>query len=233
MAKPTDLKSAITELLAAPRVDIKGKQYAQVNTRIEIFRKYFGHEYGIATEFIQVHDLNLATVRAQIIDLSNGLVVASGLAQEDRTQGKVNHTSAVENAETSAIGRALACFGLAGGEYASVNEMTHVLYPEEVPVNSSSQSNRDYGNMPPRERAFREAVDQSFPPPVNQYQFYLPANNAPEEIDKVFVEIDQIGNLAELMAYFSALEEWFQWLKPDDFQEVKASFSARKNQLKG
>jgi len=38
----------------------------------------------------------------------------------------VNTTSALENAETSAIGRALASLGLAGGEYASANEMDAV-----------------------------------------------------------------------------------------------------------
>tara|TARA_R110002126_G_scaffold183113_1_gene331679 strand:- start:938 stop:1390 length:453 start_codon:yes stop_codon:yes gene_type:complete len=39
----------------------------------------------------------------------------------------VNTTSALENAETSAIGRALSSLGLAGGEYASANEMDAVI----------------------------------------------------------------------------------------------------------
>ena len=45
--------------------------------------------------------------------------VGAGMAEEIRGQGMVNTTSALENAETSAIGRALASLGLAGGEYAS------------------------------------------------------------------------------------------------------------------
>ena len=49
------------------------------------------------------------------------------MAEEIRGQGLVNTTSALENAETSAIGRALASLGLAGGEYASANEMDAVV----------------------------------------------------------------------------------------------------------
>ena len=48
------------------------------------------------------------------------------MAEEIRGQGLVNTTSALENAETSAIGRALASLGLAGGEYASANELDAV-----------------------------------------------------------------------------------------------------------
>ena len=49
------------------------------------------------------------------------------MAEEIRGQGLVNTTSALENAETSAIGRALSSLGLAGGEYASANEMDAVV----------------------------------------------------------------------------------------------------------
>jgi hypothetical protein len=54
------------------------------------------------------------------------------MAEEIRGQGNVNKTSALENCETSAIGRALASLGLAGGEYASANEMDGVGRKEEA-----------------------------------------------------------------------------------------------------
>jgi hypothetical protein len=47
------------------------------------------------------------------------------------------------------------------------------------------------------------------------------------------MEIDRISNLPELQAYFSSLEEWRQWLKPHDLEEIKGSFKSRNNQLKG
>jgi hypothetical protein len=64
-------------------------------------------------------------VKARITDVE-GKTIGSGYAEEIRGQGHVNQTSALENAETSAIGRALASIGLAGGEYASANEMDGV-----------------------------------------------------------------------------------------------------------
>jgi hypothetical protein len=48
------------------------------------------------------------------------------MAEEIRGQGNVNKTSALENSETSAIGRALSSLGLHGGTYASINEIDAV-----------------------------------------------------------------------------------------------------------
>ena len=70
-------------------------------------------------------------VKAIITDKDNRKVGA-GMAEEIRGQGMVNTTSALENAETSAIGRALASLGLAGGEYASANEIDAVVRKTEA-----------------------------------------------------------------------------------------------------
>lgn len=231
------LKAAMAAVHSGPKVNIKGKQYSAVATRLEIFREHFGFEYGILTEFIPSGHSDIVTVRAQIVDANTGTVLASGLAQEDKLQGKINATSAMENAETSAIGRALACFGLFGSEYASANEMEKAIAQEErrrEPEPRRQQEER-YDEMPPKEREFRRAVDEAFPksPSVSRFDFYVPANNSPDEIDKVFMEIDRISNLPELQAYFSSLEEWRQWLKPHDLEEIKGSFKSRNNQLKG
>ena len=56
-------------------------------------------------------------------------------------------------------------------------------------------------------------------------------NNSPDELDQVFSEIDRIGSRDELSAYFDALEETMQWLRPKDVAEVKASFQSRSKQL--
>ena len=71
---------------------------------------------------------------------SEGRIVGSGLAYEHKDNGPVNKTSALENCETSAIGRALASMGLAGGEYASgdevygVEDKDHALWRDEFPL---------------------------------------------------------------------------------------------------
>ena len=57
--------------------------------------------------------------------------VATGYAEENRSQGNINKTSAMENAETGAIGRALACYGLGGDEYASADEVLRAIGQQE------------------------------------------------------------------------------------------------------
>ena len=120
----SQLEKAIAELTLAPTVKIKGKSYTQVATRVEIFRKHFGHEYSLMTEVLPASD---PFVRVMATIARDQHVVATGLAEEDRNAGPVNKTSALENCETSAIGRALANFGLHGGEYASAGEVENAI----------------------------------------------------------------------------------------------------------
>lgn len=101
-----------------------GKMYLQVVHRVEAFRRTVGADYGIDTRIL-VDDGHRVVVKA-IVTNADGITLGSGMAEEIRGQGHVNTTSALENAETSAIGRALASLGLSGGEYASANEMEAV-----------------------------------------------------------------------------------------------------------
>jgi hypothetical protein len=63
---------------------------------------------------------------------NDGRVIGKGHAEEIRNVGPVNRTSAVENCETSAIGRALANIGLAGNEYASAFEIGNIDNKEKA-----------------------------------------------------------------------------------------------------
>mgnify|MGYP001462080334 CR=1 FL=1 len=107
-----------------------GKQYTEVFVRVEEFRKAFGLDFGIETDIIK-DDGKFVQVRSLIKD-TEGRVIGSGMAEEIRGSSNVNKTSALENCETSAIGRALASIALHGGQYASLNEVVQAEEKEKI-----------------------------------------------------------------------------------------------------
>jgi hypothetical protein len=125
---------AMEELQSIEKVNIKGKEYATVASRVGIFRKYFP-AHSIITDIV-IDDEQRVIIKASIFDENNRLI-STGYAEEIRGQGLINTTSAIENAETSAIGRALAAFGLIGGEYASSNEVENAIAKQNNLTNSN------------------------------------------------------------------------------------------------
>lgn len=103
---------------------IHNKVYLTVARRIDDFRKQHP-DYGIETTILEAtHEY----VRARtVITNEEGRVIATGLSEEVRAASKINKTSALENAETSAVGRALAFFGMGGTEIASADEVSNAI----------------------------------------------------------------------------------------------------------
>ena len=113
--------------------NIRGKDYKLVVKRVDEFRKAF-KGYGIDTKIIDLgYESGFVVVETKIYDTDNR-IVASGYAEEKRNSSKINQTSAVENCETSSIGRALACIGLGGDSYASAEELVSALRQQEREV---------------------------------------------------------------------------------------------------
>jgi len=133
----SNLIKAMEELTKIDKVNIKGKEYATVASRVGIFRKYFP-THSIITDII-TDDEQRVVIKASILD-ENNKIISTGYAEEIRGQGVINTTSAIENAETSAIGRALAAFGLIGGEYASSFEVENAIHKQTI---QNIQSNTD------------------------------------------------------------------------------------------
>ncbi|MGJ0353967.1 hypothetical protein [Aliarcobacter cryaerophilus] len=130
------LQKAITELKNSPTVDIKGKSYTQVSTRINIFRKYFP---TASIETLITYNDDVRVIIQTKISL-NDKVIATGYAEEIRGDGNyINQTSAVENCETSSIGRALSNLGLGGSEYASSFEVTSAIAKQEQIKQTANQ----------------------------------------------------------------------------------------------
>ena len=106
-------------------VNIHGKAYKTVAKRIDEFRKEHKANMSVITSLVESND-NIVIMKAEILD-KEGRVIATGYAEEKRNATMINKTSALENCETSAIGRALANFGLGGGEYASADEVANAI----------------------------------------------------------------------------------------------------------
>ena len=101
-------------------VMIHGKEYKTVAERVNEFRTL--HPDWTIQSMIFSIDNDRVVMRTDILD-DTGRIISTGYAEEVRTASKINRTSALENCETSSVGRALAFFGLAGSEIASANEV--------------------------------------------------------------------------------------------------------------
>lgn len=90
-------------------VDIKGKEYVEVNERVKHFRKeYTG--WALETELLSNQD-GVCVFKATVKD-QDGIIKATGHAYEKEGSTFINKTSYIENCETSAVGRALGMLGI-------------------------------------------------------------------------------------------------------------------------
>ena len=115
------------------RVNISGKEYKTVALRVSEFREAYpiSAGWGIFTNIEQNDEKGIVISAA--IRSNEGQVVATGYAEEQRGTSQINRTSALENCETSAIGRALAAAGYGGSEYASANEVENAVHQQAQP----------------------------------------------------------------------------------------------------
>ena len=135
----------MSELPDSEKVDIRGKRYAEVHTRVQIFRETYGDDGKIISTIHVADDTRvLAETSISVFVDESWRVIANDFAEEYRASGPVNKTSAVENCLTSSIGRALSACGLSGGNYASFDEVSHAINdkaeaPEPKPEKPAAQ----------------------------------------------------------------------------------------------
>lgn len=110
--------------------DIKGKNYVQVNSRVDVFRKLYPE--GTITTDILSNENGVALMKATVMD-AEGHILSTGLAYEKEASSYINKASYIENCETSAVGRALGFLGIGiDAAMASAEEMTNSLTAQEA-----------------------------------------------------------------------------------------------------
>jgi hypothetical protein len=199
-----------------------GKLYTVVADRVEALRRVSGDYYSIQTELVHYEPSqpdSPVLVKATIRD-PEGRVIVTGHAEEWRSKSYVNQTSAVENAETSAIGRALAALGLHGGEYASANEI------------DIAEAKREHLKAAPP-----KAVEVAVPTPAGDAVIEVPNEKQSETlfVDVVRTFLPECNTVKDLTNFWTANSGPLADLKasdPQSFATIKDMFTARKAQLK-
>ena len=113
-------------------INIRGRSYNTVSKRVNDYRRVYGiaDGWGLLTEIVSI-DAERVVMLAEVMS-PDGRLVAVGHAEEVRSASKINQTSALENCESSAIGRALAAAGFGGSEYASADEVQRAIQAQEA-----------------------------------------------------------------------------------------------------
>lgn len=127
----------IDKTLKNKAIKFKGKDYVLVSDRV----KYFNDNYhgSIYTKLISKPDSDMVIVKAfvryQDEQANRHMFTGMSQAKWSDTQSFVNKTSALENAETSAVGRALAFMGIGViDSIASADEVKKTTYTSPSPI---------------------------------------------------------------------------------------------------
>jgi hypothetical protein len=167
--------------------------YEPVEVRLEKFIKDYP-AFRISTE-LEVVEATRYIVKAYLFkNAEDGVAWATGYAEETVTSRGVNQTSALENCETSAIGRALANAGYAPkGKRPSREEMSKVVATKvaKPPVQEVKADDQDYWTTP-----------------VNEYNKVVAA---PVTLDKAMETIAAVMGTGEAQESPSCKHGHMQW----------------------
>ena len=126
------------------KIQIKGKDYIEVNERVKQFHIDYPNG-SITTELIEMTD-RFITKTTVIPDVKNPDRKFTGIAYEKEDSTFINKTSALENCETSSCGRALGMLGIGiDTSIASYNEVANAVEQQKdkpktiPPVNLKDQ----------------------------------------------------------------------------------------------
>jgi hypothetical protein len=175
-------------------------------------------------------------MRCEIKD-ETGRLLAVGHAEEDRRFGPVNKTSAIENAETSALGRALANLGFLSDQYASAEEV------EQAKARERALERYEKGDHPEAVLdEHRQAVQQA-PPDTTQEVKPEPKpevsaqgggdeNPYSQVFRDLLVRIGACGDREEVLAIKATIQQSQDDLADNEINELRTQFLAMRARVK-
>ncbi len=154
--------------------------YAEVAERLPLFWK--DCPLGRINTEIIVDDGTRIVMKATLwADISHTVPTTTGFAEEVRGSSMVNKTSAIENCETSAIGRALANYQYQGAKKrASLEEIVKVYRQGQEPQTSTDEipaAPFELHHMSRKAPARTQALGSSAEPPTAKQLGMLRAKN--------------------------------------------------------
>ena len=124
-------------------IDIKGKEYSEVNQRIKAFRMLYPN--GTIQTQMLANENGVCIFRANIID-DKGTLLGTGTAYEKEDSSFINKTSYIENCETSAVGRALGMCGFGiDVSVASAEEVQNAINNQELTQEEAEEYTLTFG----------------------------------------------------------------------------------------
>ena len=145
------------------KIQIKGKDYIEVNERIKEFHKTYKNG-SISTDLIEMTD-RFITKTTVIPDATIPERKFTGIAYEKEDSTFINKTSALENCETSSVGRALGMLGIGiDTSLASYDEVANAVEQQKTPAAPPKVNLKDQEVPNP---AFEQALDDLDGMPVD------------------------------------------------------------------
>lgn len=139
-------------------LDVKGKEYAEVNQRIKAFRMLYpegtietemlSNENGVCVfkASIYYYEKVLTKIEGYPDVVSFKKLLGTGTAYEKENSTFINKTSYIENCETSAVGRALAMCGIGiDTSIASAEEVENAINNQKITVDEALAFTFDKG----------------------------------------------------------------------------------------
>jgi len=126
-------------------VNIKGKEYVEVNERIKHFRSNY-KDWALSTTILEL-DNNRCVFQATVFN-ENDRIISTGTAYEVEGSSFINKTSFIENCETSAIGRALGNLGIGiDTSVASYEEVANAIKQQSAPKTKEALTEDKFNAM--------------------------------------------------------------------------------------